>query len=313
MLLSNRAQVAEQNDSYRKGLVLGLTMAEIAILIIFILLLALAALLEIERNKLDLAEMQLMAAEKKILKYEEEMKIIHEFYGEKDLKELVRELVVAREEIKSLSKIQSKFTEAKKVIRNLEEKDKKYQEIAKKYNFNLSPEKLEQVLLEASEINNFMSKLGGDSVVKIAQDNIELHTENNRLEGQLANAQKKLETLGKGSEMPSCWAKQDGTVEYIYEISVTNKGMVIRDNELPHRIVDRKLLPVSMVVQNEEVSPDKFISSTLPLYNWSVDKKCRFYVKVYDSTGPSEKDIYKQRLMVVVGHFYRDFKIHTDF
>src|SRR5262245_46941526 len=42
MSLDTSGQVAEQNASYRKGLVLGLTMAEVGILIIFVLLLLIA-------------------------------------------------------------------------------------------------------------------------------------------------------------------------------------------------------------------------------------------------------------------------------
>src|SRR5438132_4200819 len=41
MEAANQARVGEQNEAYRKGLVLGLTMAEVAILIIFVLLLLL--------------------------------------------------------------------------------------------------------------------------------------------------------------------------------------------------------------------------------------------------------------------------------
>ena len=42
MNLDTSGQVAEQNASYRKGLVLGLTMAEVGILIIFVRLLLIA-------------------------------------------------------------------------------------------------------------------------------------------------------------------------------------------------------------------------------------------------------------------------------
>ncbi len=47
--------VARQSSSYRHGLVLGLTMAELMLLIIFCLLIALAAYLRVEKAKLDAA------------------------------------------------------------------------------------------------------------------------------------------------------------------------------------------------------------------------------------------------------------------
>ena len=52
-------QVVRQSSSYRQGLVLGLTMAEIMLLLIFCLLIALAAYLRIEKAKVDAAEARL--------------------------------------------------------------------------------------------------------------------------------------------------------------------------------------------------------------------------------------------------------------
>ena len=48
--------VARQSSSYRAGLVLGLTMAEIMLLIVFCLLIALAAYLRFEKKQLDAAQ-----------------------------------------------------------------------------------------------------------------------------------------------------------------------------------------------------------------------------------------------------------------
>jgi flagellar motor protein MotB len=55
--------VARQLSSYRAGLVLGLTMAEIMLLIIFCLLIALAAYLRFEKAKLDKTQAKLDAAQ----------------------------------------------------------------------------------------------------------------------------------------------------------------------------------------------------------------------------------------------------------
>ena len=46
----DRAQIVEQDSSYRRGLLLGLTMAEIMILIVFILMLAMGLLLHLEKK-----------------------------------------------------------------------------------------------------------------------------------------------------------------------------------------------------------------------------------------------------------------------
>jgi flagellar motor protein MotB len=55
-------QIIRQSSSYRQGLVLGLTMAEIMILLVFCLLIAMAAFLRVEHDKREEAEKQLSQA-----------------------------------------------------------------------------------------------------------------------------------------------------------------------------------------------------------------------------------------------------------
>lgn len=55
----SHGQIARQSSSYRQGLVLGLTMAEILILLVFCLLIALATFLKVEQQKRLDAEQQL--------------------------------------------------------------------------------------------------------------------------------------------------------------------------------------------------------------------------------------------------------------
>jgi hypothetical protein len=297
--ISNRTQIAEQQDSYGRGLVLGLTMAEVAILIIFILLLASTALLDQERKKREEA-----LQEVKNLK---EQKIVHEkIEGGKDISEFVRELVIAREALRQGKDVHSHLAEAKRLI-------DKYEEAARKSGVEPTPRDVTEALIESKELKEALAKISSKSVKEFVQENNNLRTETNRLEGQLANAQKKLKSSGNGKEMPSCWAKPDGTVEYIYEVAVSNNGMIARNTNLPHRDTDRKLLPTNTVIKNQQVSSSEFISMFQPLYQWSLGKKCRFFVKVYDDTGPTDKNIYKKRIKTVVGIFYRDFKIHKNF
>jgi hypothetical protein len=302
----NRAQITEQKDSYSRGLVLGLTMAEIAILIIFILLLTLAALLDKEHEKLEEEHEKLEKVQQQVKALVEENLALEDINGGKDISEFIRELVSSREALRQAGVVHSRLAEAVELIN-------KYEEAARKSGVEPTPRGVTEALLESKELKEALAEVSDKSVQEIAQENINLRTETSRMEGQLANAQKKLESFGKGNEMPSCWAKPDGTVEYIYEIAVNNNGMIARNTNLPHRDADRKLLPTMMVIHNQQVSSSKFISMSLPLYQWSVEKKCRFYVKVYDLTGSIDKDIYKERLQTVESLFYRDFKIHKNF
>jgi len=56
-------QIIRQSASYRHGLVLGLTMAEIMVLLVFCLLIAMAAFLKTEHSKLEAAKDALKQAE----------------------------------------------------------------------------------------------------------------------------------------------------------------------------------------------------------------------------------------------------------
>src|ERR1700730_17107505 len=52
-------EIVQQRSSYRQGLVLGLTMAEIMLLLVFCLLIAMASFLKTEQNKLADVKQQL--------------------------------------------------------------------------------------------------------------------------------------------------------------------------------------------------------------------------------------------------------------
>ena len=60
------ARIGEQHSIYRRGMVLGLTMAEIMILILFTLLLALASAIATKEQKIADNEKQIAADEKTI-------------------------------------------------------------------------------------------------------------------------------------------------------------------------------------------------------------------------------------------------------
>lgn len=62
-------QIARQSSSYRQGLVLGLTMAEILILLVFCLLIAMAAFLRIEQQKRETAEANLGRVQSELARY----------------------------------------------------------------------------------------------------------------------------------------------------------------------------------------------------------------------------------------------------
>ncbi len=112
-------------------------------------------------------------------------------------------------------------------------------------------------------------------------------------------------SAGKGTEVPSCWVRDDESIEYIFDINLTPKGLVVRETGLPHRREERRALKLQNIVMNQDISEASFLSATSNLFERSKSKKCRFFVRVFDSTGPTEKSIYQSRLKTVEAHFYK--------
>lgn len=130
--------------------------------------------------------------------------------------------------------------------------------------------------------------------------------EQQRLQGELANAQKKLLAAGRGTEMPPCWVTPDGTIEYIFDVTLASNGVLVHDNTLPDHSGDEKKLVPAMTFDSV-LNRDQFLSATQRLYEWSRAQhpECRFFVHVLDRTKADEKAIYKGELQTVEGHFYK--------
>jgi len=104
--------------------------------------------------------------------------------------------------------------------------------------------------------------------------------------------------------MPSCWADAEtGRVEYIFDVALTSHGLIVRDRALPHRAEERARLPIAIDF-GRELAPATFLSQAYPLYQWSVEHECRFFVRAFDLTAPSEKATYKHHLRILGQRFY---------
>ncbi len=286
--------VLDQKRAYRRGLLLGFTMAEVTIMVLFCLLLASAFLLE--KN-----DEQLKVVQSKIAELSETRNMVEAF----------------RSKYRDSPKIEDIFTELRLVNRENEELKQKTSvqksalaalaqdaEVGKGVKDALANVGLKEA---SSEELTAIVKAGlskGDQAIQCERDAIERKL----LQGQLKNAQVTLSRLGKGTEMPACWANpQTGKPEYIFTVDLTSTGLVIHDEKLPHREAERGLLPLSQVTFDVEQSPEAFSSQTRPIFQWgkSQEIQCRFFVKVRDRTQATEKDVYKRMLQTLENHFYK--------
>jgi hypothetical protein len=331
----NMSTILGQEHAYRRGLVLGLTLAEVITLVLFVLLLALASLvLDHDREQAALAG-ELAKAREEALTLKTTLQQISSTSGipEEELPDLFAELAQARERLdavehentalkKALAE-QSDLIEAvapyveagaggspDKVSRALAAQDQVARALA---GATAEPdhEKAAQLIEAlAKAIPGFPEPVDPRALIEDLSQSADRERAHETLERQLADLRQQNQWYqerlgGHGVEMPSCWFDSAGRTEYIFDVALGEPGLQLRPTNLPHREQDRAALPSVEVVTDGWLDPDAFLSVTRPLFEWSVEQECRFFVRAFDVTPHQEKELYKARLQTVEQHFYK--------
>lgn len=244
--------MTERGRTFPRGLVLGLTMAEIAILIIFVLLLALAALLAREADRRQ-------AAERELVRFEQIAALFEEEALPQDpvaLKAALRERVDEHRDADSW----------RELVREIE----------------TTPD----VLREIADAMSAAARRGMSP----------------------AEVREAIESrqVGGGSDHPSCWYDRDGTVAYLFDVALMADGFVVDLARAPQHEAERALLPLDLVQTGSVVTQVQFLRQTGPVYEWSVERGCRFFVRAFDVTAADQKDLYKRRMRVLESRFYKN-------
>lgn len=106
------------------------------------------------------------------------------------------------------------------------------------------------------------------------------------------------------TEHPSCWYDGAGRPEYVWDVTVHVRGLLLRPGPAPANRHLRSALPLSATQTGRYLSDEQFLAQTQALYEYSVSQACRFYVRMfnnarlYDPIGRFEE---KER--VVQQHF----------
>ena len=110
---------------------------------------------------------------------------------------------------------------------------------------------------------------------------------------------------GNGLVFPPCARNPDGTAALIFTTTLRSDSITIRDNSIPTLEQEREGWPLQSIRFDEPLTREEFLDQTLPMFQWSVERACRFVVDVRDETEASEKMVYKARLRTVEQHFYK--------
>ena len=176
---------------------------------------------------------------------------------------------------------------------------------------NLSSQQLAETIAALGEVREALKSSGLDAKqapMLVRQTIDQLREKDLRLktvEGRLRNAERVLKSAGRGTEKPACWADPEtGKPEYIFDVALKSKNLLVRDNAIPHRREEQARLPLQETRFDKDVSLQEFRNMTRALFLWSEKEGCRFFVKVFDITQTHEKDRYKLHLRTVGEHFY---------
>lgn len=284
MTMYSGGRIGEQDAAYRKGLVLGLTMAEVGILITFVLLLLLAfsefrrsdAMRQFQgKQAIDSAEVARLKAAEAVLDSVSQELGSDPADTTEDFVRLVRVLKQAAHSEHG----QDQLAEARSALEEIRRAREEIRRAAEAAQTGRGEE-----LAQVTEQQSY----------KIANQ-----------EGQLKITEKRLERLGQGKGERPCWVQPNGTIDYLYDVVLTSRGIRMREVALSSRAAERVRLPIATVDPAETLSPMTFLGRTAALYQRSKRENCRYFVTVYDATESFEKPLYKNLLRTVEGHFYK--------
>ena len=140
----------------------------------------------------------------------------------------------------------------------------------------------------------------GDSLRVLQPSTLEIA----RLRRQVDGLRREVNIARGGSDFPSCWYDEDGDRIFLFDVALRDEGYWL---QLTGIASEKRLAfsgPDPTSVVGRTLDEMEFLDEILPLYGWSVENECRFFVNVYDETGQS-KDIFKQRLSVLERRFYK--------
>jgi hypothetical protein len=159
-------------------------------------------------------------------------------------------------------------------------------EVLKKLGPDVSPDRLPSLIDRAS-------------IAELREKQSVLEAEKDKYQRQVAN----MIRSGNGLTYPSCWINADNRTEYMFDITIRDEGLLVRD-ATPSRAEDAQMKMVQSFDRGATIDEQAFQKATTRIFNWSVEQRCRFYAIVRDDTGPTSKQRYKKLRTLVEGHFY---------
>lgn len=281
---SDAGHVGEQHAAYRKGLIVGLTMAEVGILIIFVLLLLVG------------------------YQHIQQMRILRQLQGKVAVdRARLTELTEADDTVKAIAaalgidvkRPRDDFRRLVRVVQSATATAAGRRALAQS---NQALEEIQDAEKQMQALAAVGNKDGEQALAK------QLEAQSYRIanqEGQLKRYESQLQAAGQGKGQRPCWVERDGTIDYLYDVALESNGIRMKERTYAARARERAQLPLPVTSPDETLTQSEFLRRTEALFHYSQTLNCRFFVVVYDATARQEKPLYKSELRAVEGHFYK--------
>jgi hypothetical protein len=295
----------------RRGLVLGLTLAEILLLMLFLLLLVLGSQIRTWRDRYEQLDQTL-----------EEIKPLQQalmdggvvnINGVHELVARLQALQKAEQELSRLKAENADLSKRSELLKSLglgsDDKLRNVASVVKRAS-EIDPNDPPALLKRALDVIDRLGASTQPSQVKPLSEMVagpELDKKFATLEADLDQTRRERNNLmrgpGNGLTYPSCWTNAAGQTEYIFDVTLADTGVQVR-NASPARANDKAQAMVGPFARDTMIHENVFIGATKKLFEWSKGRNCRFYVIVRDATGPTNKPRYKHLQEMVQGNFY---------
>ena len=180
-------------------------------------------------------------------------------------------------------------------------------------------QKFKELIAELKEKNGEFADMDIDEIVSELVLAKEKYQEIKDKESEIAKLMDKLKDYEKakellayyeeryGNDKPPCW-KKAGTVakpEYLFDAIINDSGIILNntDSRYPHRVVDRKKLPLVEVTEDITLNAQQFLNQTKAVFELNKET-CRHYLLVKDLSG-NNKNHFKKYLSAIEDRFYK--------
>lgn len=283
---------------YRRGLVLGLTLAETLLLVLFILLLVYAALGQQRDKKMKEQEAQIASLNLRIDSGVDRLARELTLSGiVSNPDELSRKLNRLTDEMARNAQLEKDLSTYQRLVPTASEA----KQLADAFEVQQSPETPLQVLDRHLSRTTTAPPTASDDTPKTLAEALAAL---DRMSGQLDYYERQQLTAGNGLSYPPCW-QRDGRIVYTYDALLLDDGLRLSITD------DRTGLDMAGLRANgtepplgQTISRQTFLAQTKGLHAWSVAQGCRFYARIIDGTSAGNKSGYIQARRAVEDRFY---------